>query len=413
MRACWADSGQMRRRAARADPADLGRVVRAASGGQAVMHPGADLGDDCVRVRRFEIGHMVEDQTPRPGRDRARRDEGDELGVLPQRSRMPDPVAHGRDGRAQGVGELLAGRVVDPLAVAGDLERDRLRAGGRDQGSGASRGKPRGAGVPCRSCDDLAGTWPAGSVSRCGPVRQHAVAGVVHRAGTAGRQVGQGVHQVGARGQPQQSSHGLVQGRLPPGLLGPCGTLVEPPGTQQSGQPGFAPLVDVAGRGHVGRVRGPVGHGDSHCSPHLRLANVHDAPRTDVRILPSPTACATPRGTGVDGAGTGGASWQPRSPGEAPDVVATSDAGRGRMRSLGGLSPARGPGYACPATAGCPSGQREQTVNLPAQPTLVRTQHPPRATEAPPHHVGAPRCLCRRVRAGAGARAGTPIWWQG
>ncbi len=30
--------------------------------------------------------------------------------------------------------------------------------------------------------------------------------------------------------------------------------------------------------------------------------------------------------------------------------------------------------------AGCPSGQREQTVNLPAQPTLVRTQHlPPNA----------------------------------
>ena len=27
--------------------------------------------------------------------------------------------------------------------------------------------------------------------------------------------------------------------------------------------------------------------------------------------------------------------------------------------------------------AGCPSGQREQTVNLPAQPTLVRTQHLP------------------------------------
>src|SRR5580765_6349318 len=30
------------------------------------------------------------------------------------------------------------------------------------------------------------------------------------------------------------------------------------------------------------------------------------------------------------------------------------------------------------AQAGCPSGQREQTVNLPALPTLVRTQHPPR-----------------------------------
>jgi hypothetical protein len=33
--------------------------------------------------------------------------------------------------------------------------------------------------------------------------------------------------------------------------------------------------------------------------------------------------------------------------------------------------------------AGCPSGQREQTVNLPAQPTLVRTQHLPRTSTAP------------------------------
>src|SRR5207253_1749038 len=28
-------------------------------------------------------------------------------------------------------------------------------------------------------------------------------------------------------------------------------------------------------------------------------------------------------------------------------------------------------------TAGCPSGQRERSVKPPAQPTLVRTQHPP------------------------------------
>jgi hypothetical protein len=31
--------------------------------------------------------------------------------------------------------------------------------------------------------------------------------------------------------------------------------------------------------------------------------------------------------------------------------------------------------------AGCPSGQREQTVNLPASPTLVRTQHLPHKVE--------------------------------
>ena len=33
--------------------------------------------------------------------------------------------------------------------------------------------------------------------------------------------------------------------------------------------------------------------------------------------------------------------------------------------------------------AGCPSGQREQTVNLPASPTLVRTQHLPHQVERP------------------------------
>gem|GEM_PF-2323805 len=33
---------------------------------------------------------------------------------------------------------------------------------------------------------------------------------------------------------------------------------------------------------------------------------------------------------------------------------------------------------------GCPSGQREQTVNLPAMPSMVRIHHPPRRTEETP-----------------------------
>src|SRR3954449_6293135 len=33
--------------------------------------------------------------------------------------------------------------------------------------------------------------------------------------------------------------------------------------------------------------------------------------------------------------------------------------------------------------AGCPSGQRERSVKPPAQPTLVRTQHPPPAMQPP------------------------------
>src|SRR5687767_11541205 len=32
-----------------------------------------------------------------------------------------------------------------------------------------------------------------------------------------------------------------------------------------------------------------------------------------------------------------------------------------------------------PYKEGCPSGQREQAVNLPAMPTLVRIQHPPQS----------------------------------
>src|SRR3954462_6417393 len=49
-------------------------------------------------------------------------------------------------------------------------------------------------------------------------------------------------------------------------------------------------------------------------------------------------------------------------------LLTTSNDGSATARSLLS-SPAH--------QAGCPSGQREQTVNLPAQPTKVRTLHPP------------------------------------
>ena len=43
------------------------------------------------------------------------------------------------------------------------------------------------------------------------------------------------------------------------------------------------------------------------------------------------------------------------------------------------VSPASG------TLAVCPSGQREQTVNLPAQPTMVRTHQPPHADRTASH----------------------------
>ena len=52
--------------------------------------------------------------------------------------------------------------------------------------------------------------------------------------------------------------------------------------------------------------------------------------------------------------------------------------------------------------AGCPSGQREQTVNLPAQPTKVRTLHPPHGPTAPDLQVGGRR-RARLVRHGSSA----------
>ena len=43
-----------------------------------------------------------------------------------------------------------------------------------------------------------------------------------------------------------------------------------------------------------------------------------------------------------------------------------------------GASPRKGAfGFLSVVSEGCPSGQREQTVNLPAMPSLVRIQHPP------------------------------------
>ena len=68
------------------------------------------------------------------------------------------------------------------LAAPGDVEGHRLRTGGIHEGGGEAGGQPRGAGVPGRSGDDLAGARPTRGVSRSGPVGQYSVLGVVHRA---------------------------------------------------------------------------------------------------------------------------------------------------------------------------------------------------------------------------------------
>jgi len=91
---------------------------------------------DLDRDRAVEVGDMVQDEPCRPGGDRRRLDQLHEAGVARQRPGRADPVAHRGDGRAQGVGQLLAGRVVDPLAALADVELDRLGPGGRNEGSG-------------------------------------------------------------------------------------------------------------------------------------------------------------------------------------------------------------------------------------------------------------------------------------
>src|SRR5438105_2476094 len=57
-------------------------------------------------------------------------------------------------------------------------------------------------------------------------------------------------------------------------------------------------------------------------------------------------------------------------------------------------------------TAVCPSGQREQTVNLPAQPTLVRTQQPPPQMCSLPGHFGRAVCVSTAPRGSGFADAG-------
>src|SRR3954449_9525917 len=58
--------------------------------------------------------------------------------------------------------------------------------------------------------------------------------------------------------------------------------------------------------------------------------------------------------------------------------------------------------YHC--TAGCPSGQRERTVNPSAQPTKVRILHPPRLGTTAPALSGRGPLLCRG--SGRGGRPG-------
>ena len=63
------------------------------------------------------------------------------------------------------------------------------------------------------------------------------------------------------------------------------------------------------------------------------------------------------------------------------------------------------PSPSAASLAGCPSGQRERTVNPPAQPTLVRTQHLPR--REPPTAVGGSH-IRRPFAATMDARAAIP-----
>jgi hypothetical protein len=60
-----------------------------------------------------------------------------------------------------------------------------------------------------------------------------------------------------------------------------------------------------------------------------------------------------------------------------PSAISVHVAQRHPVMSAAVASPDRS------ALAGCPSGQRERSVKPPAQPTLVRTQHPPQPPAGP------------------------------